>query len=455
MPRYEFSEGTSNKFWQIELDGNSFTTTYGKIGTDGQSTIKEFDSPEKAKKEYDKLIAEKVKKGYQLVEGEGDDEEEDEDEGDEDEGDEGEDGDENRNPTLEAAILAKPDDAHAYAVYGDWLQSVGDVRGELIALQHAGKKDAAAKYIEKHKAELLTATVDDEEIELDDKDIAELEWENGFIKKARLAAKYDGPNLDQVYSAFMKLGSARFCRQLTLGPATLGDENHYENVVTVLNELGLPPLVDNLFIGDFTYEDSELSWSHLGDISGLWKKFAKLKRLKVRMGSMTFGKIVLPELTSFSVETGGLDKDSLKSILKADWPKLEYLEIYLGQDNYGGDCTLEDLQPILDGKIPKGVKHLSLCNNEIADELAGVIGDAKVLAQLEVLDLSKSTLSDEGARQIIAHAKKFAHLKTLDLSECYLSDDVVAELEKLGKHIEAGAQRDDDDPDYRHSVVGE
>ena len=32
MPRYEFSEGTSSKFWEINLSGPSFTTTYGKIG---------------------------------------------------------------------------------------------------------------------------------------------------------------------------------------------------------------------------------------------------------------------------------------------------------------------------------------------------------------------------------------------------------------------------------------
>ncbi|MFO0668903.1 MAG: WGR domain-containing protein [Polyangiaceae bacterium] len=64
MPRYEFSEGTSNKFWEITLEGSSFTTRYGKIGTDGQVTLKEFDSADKAQKEYDKLVAEKTKKGY-------------------------------------------------------------------------------------------------------------------------------------------------------------------------------------------------------------------------------------------------------------------------------------------------------------------------------------------------------------------------------------------------------
>lgn len=71
MPRYEFIEGSSSKFWFIELDGTSFTTTYGKIGTDGQTSVKDWDSEEKAKKEYDKLVSEKVKKGYKLVDDDG------------------------------------------------------------------------------------------------------------------------------------------------------------------------------------------------------------------------------------------------------------------------------------------------------------------------------------------------------------------------------------------------
>ena len=69
MPRYEFAEGGSNKFWEITLTGKSFTTTYGKIGTDGQTTIKSFGSDAEAKKEADKITAEKMKKGYALAAG--------------------------------------------------------------------------------------------------------------------------------------------------------------------------------------------------------------------------------------------------------------------------------------------------------------------------------------------------------------------------------------------------
>ena len=68
MPRYEFSEGSSNKFWQIDMKGKTgFTTTYGKIGTSGQTSLKEYGSDAEAKKEYDKLVAEKTKKGYEEI----------------------------------------------------------------------------------------------------------------------------------------------------------------------------------------------------------------------------------------------------------------------------------------------------------------------------------------------------------------------------------------------------
>ena len=39
-------------------------TRYGKIGTDGQQTLKELGDEAEAKKELDRLIAEKTRKGY-------------------------------------------------------------------------------------------------------------------------------------------------------------------------------------------------------------------------------------------------------------------------------------------------------------------------------------------------------------------------------------------------------
>lgn len=61
---FEFSDGTSSKFWEIDRDGSDVTTRWGRIGTDGQSKTKSFDSEAQAENEYNKLIAEKTSKGY-------------------------------------------------------------------------------------------------------------------------------------------------------------------------------------------------------------------------------------------------------------------------------------------------------------------------------------------------------------------------------------------------------
>ncbi len=61
---FEFVEGSSAKFWEIRVEGSTFFTRYGKIGTDGQTTQKDYDSDDKAQAEAAKLVAEKTKKGY-------------------------------------------------------------------------------------------------------------------------------------------------------------------------------------------------------------------------------------------------------------------------------------------------------------------------------------------------------------------------------------------------------
>jgi predicted DNA-binding WGR domain protein len=61
---FRFTEGSSNKFWTISLEENKYTVRFGKIGTAGQTQTKEFSNEAEAKKAYEKLVAEKTKKGY-------------------------------------------------------------------------------------------------------------------------------------------------------------------------------------------------------------------------------------------------------------------------------------------------------------------------------------------------------------------------------------------------------
>ncbi|RWA52384.1 hypothetical protein AU476_17955 [Cupriavidus sp. UYMSc13B] len=59
-----FEQGTSRKFWRASLRGAELCVTYGRIGSTGQTSVKAFDSAERARREADKLVAEKLRKGY-------------------------------------------------------------------------------------------------------------------------------------------------------------------------------------------------------------------------------------------------------------------------------------------------------------------------------------------------------------------------------------------------------
>ena len=61
---FVYEDGKSNKFWTIEVNGKSYTVTYGKTGTKGQTSTKDFDTEEVCQKEADKKIKEKTGKGY-------------------------------------------------------------------------------------------------------------------------------------------------------------------------------------------------------------------------------------------------------------------------------------------------------------------------------------------------------------------------------------------------------
>jgi predicted DNA-binding WGR domain protein len=61
---FRFVQGTSQKFWAIQLTGKAFEVAFGRIGTAGQTQRKEFKTAGEAFKAHDKLIAEKLAKGY-------------------------------------------------------------------------------------------------------------------------------------------------------------------------------------------------------------------------------------------------------------------------------------------------------------------------------------------------------------------------------------------------------
>jgi predicted DNA-binding WGR domain protein len=58
------SDGRSDKFWEVSVDGAAVTVRFGRIGTAGQTQVKSLPDAVAACEHVEKLIGEKVGKGY-------------------------------------------------------------------------------------------------------------------------------------------------------------------------------------------------------------------------------------------------------------------------------------------------------------------------------------------------------------------------------------------------------
>jgi predicted DNA-binding WGR domain protein len=56
--------GQAEKFWEITQEGETLTIRLGRIGINGQTTVKTLPSAAEAETEFAKLVSSKVKKGY-------------------------------------------------------------------------------------------------------------------------------------------------------------------------------------------------------------------------------------------------------------------------------------------------------------------------------------------------------------------------------------------------------
>ena len=62
--RFTCTEDGANKFWEVAAEGTELTVRFGRIGTRGQMKQKTFASAVESTREKEKLIREKVGKGY-------------------------------------------------------------------------------------------------------------------------------------------------------------------------------------------------------------------------------------------------------------------------------------------------------------------------------------------------------------------------------------------------------
>ena len=270
----------------------------------------------------------------------------------------------------------------------------------------------------------------------------------------------DGTTFTDLYARFIKEAAVGGVEALVIGTwnqAQEGDtaEDVIENLVSTRERL---PALKALFLGDITYEENEISWIEQTDVSALFTAFPRLEVLGVRGGNgLSLGRPSHPKLKKLIVEAGGLPRHVVREVCAADLPALEHLELWLGSDNYGGDATLDDLAPILSGRLFPRLTTLALRDCEWADDLAVALVDAPVLARIKSLDLSLGNLGDRGALALAA-APVVAGLQSIDIHHHYVSDEAIAKLNALGPRINAEGRKEPDtwdDEEHRYIAVSE
>ncbi|MET9886719.1 STM4015 family protein [Streptomyces sp. NPDC006430] len=241
------------------------------------------------------------------------------------------------------------------------------------------------------------------------------------------------------------------------------DKGPEEIIAALLAARPQLPALRALFLGDMESEECEISWINQGDVGPLLDGFPELEEFGVRGGS----DLVIPpfahqRLRSLTVQTGGLPGRVVRNVAACDLPALEHLDLWLGTANYGGNCTLTDVEPVLGGERLPSLRHLGLRNSDIQDEIATAIASAPVVARLATLDLSMGVLTDQGGAALLG-GQPLTHLAALDLHHNYLSDPLKQRfrdtLESAGVrlNLDRGHANEDawDGRVWRYVAVGE
>ena len=394
--KFEYSDAKSHKFWYISIDGANVTTNYGRIGTNGQTKVKELADAAAAGKEYEKLIKQKTGKGYVEVF-----------ESDDDDSD----------GVLKSMMFATTRDSN--------FENLSTFIGERV-IEYESDKSAK----QGHGVYRIRSSWEDES--------------NPFATR---------------FKSYLESEAPASSTGLVIGNWSLeGPESSGDIVKSIADNKDLFPNLVAIFFGDITQEENEISWIEIGEMSPLLSSFPNLEMLRIRGATdLAFKKPEHKKLRALGIETGGLGKSVVASLGKAKFPELEHLELWLGTEDYGGDCRVNDLQPILKGKLFPKLKYLGLRNSEIVDDICGVIVSSPIISQLETLDLSLGTLTDEGGKALLSLPTD-GNLKRVNLQHHFMSPAMAKEVEKLPFTVNVKDRQEPDDwgdGEVRFVAIGE
>lgn len=338
---------------------------------------------------------------------------------------------------LAAAIIAEPDSPDAYLVYGDWLLEHGDPLGELVSVQArlAKLEQRAGNAKEKNALRRrVKALLADAESRLGPLGRYEHTWSLGFLESLVVP----NPSTEQ-YEAILAAPAARFLRELDIEeiPSTAGIGTR---IIAAIARLGVPRALRKLALSQ-----KRPAFDRFGSIPpATWDALANLTELTIAAGVIVPGAIALPNLETLSLTTP-LTDEVLAALEAAEWPHLRaaHLDAVDGELRSPTAVTASRLAPLFARWVKQGsLRHLAVTEHDAGDQLVDALFRSGLVHELTTLDLSRTRLTDAGARTLLTHAADLAHLESMNLSENELSAatsralettfDLVVDVEEQG-----------------------
>jgi uncharacterized protein (TIGR02996 family) len=484
MRTFVFSDDRSNKFWNIDLQGARFSVTFGKVGTKGQTQTKDFADAAKAQQAHDKLVAEKLGKGYvETTAGRPQ-------------------GPAPLQQSLEEALVENPDDLAAHSAYADYLAEQGDPRGELIqvqlALEDAGRPAEERKQLRKREAELLKRHG--------------RQWLGDLGRL--LVGKWSGPDKpyhyqlargwldlvrvlpfpDGIVATVARSPQLRLLRRLEVvydmryhpfdfdqflqGPAeALGSEEEEQETyepAEVLPPLLESPYLTNLRVLKLGFSDSSDGGDRIGhstmvdpfggcaaqQVIELLKKCPRLEELYLNTEFSGIEQLfALPRLGNVRVlqyyygtsyaRNEPPNPYPLTALAKnASLKRLTTLRLHPGRD---ATIDLDEMAAILRSRHLPGLTHLQVHMTTFGDEGCRTIIESGALRRLKALDIGYGNMTDEGAR-LLAACPDLKKLEVLDVTRNALTAQGIAALKATGVQVVADNQHAPGDEDYLYEV---
>jgi uncharacterized protein (TIGR02996 family) len=425
MRNFELRDGKSNKFWNIDLKGNAFTVTFGRIGSAGQTQTKEFADAAKAQKEHDKLVKEKLAKGYTETTPAAKPKPA------------------NVREALEQALAANPDDLASHSAYADYLAEQGDPRGELIqvqiALEDEKKAPAERKRLQKREGELLKAHAREWLGGLAPHllDVEQRQWgpnpeyrfARGWIDRLQIA-ELSGP----VAEAFGRTPLLRLLRELLVQEADYDDPG--------LEQLAAAPYFGNVRLLQLGPESNcHVNGEHAVEVVREMPRLEELLMYAHRVDTQELFALPLPHLRVLHVyHTYDYPLDVLAA--NQSLGNLTHLSLWphgLEPDDDHAYISFDAVRALVHSPHLKGLTHLHIYLSDLGDEGCAEIVRSGILKRLKVLDLWSGRISDVGAHALAA-CPDLRHLERLRIDQNYLTAAALAALQATGVPVESKFQ---------------